>query len=78
MGGELSVQSAPGAGSAFTFTLSPARLAEPLPAPTPGPALIVGENPTLDAAAIQLGLWGAEVVRAHRREGSRKTADGGS
>ena len=64
MGGELSVQSAPGAGSAFTFTLSPARLAEPLPAPTPGPALIVGENPTLDAAAIQLGLWGAEVVRA--------------
>ncbi|MCK6518616.1 ATP-binding protein, partial [Myxococcota bacterium] len=63
MGGELSIQSAPGQGSAFTFTLSPAWLAEPLPVPAPSAALIVGENPTLDAAAAQLSLWSAEVVR---------------
>jgi anti-sigma regulatory factor (Ser/Thr protein kinase) len=63
MGGELSIKSAPGQGSAFTFTLSPDWLAEPLPVPAPSAALIVGENPTLDAAAAQLSLWSAEVVR---------------
>ena len=63
MGGELSVKSTPGAGSAFTFTLSPVWLAEPQLGPPHSSALIVGENPTLDAAAAQLTLWGAEVVR---------------
>ncbi|MCK6522779.1 response regulator [Myxococcota bacterium] len=64
MGGELAVQSAPGAGSAFSVSLSPTSLADPIPPPPPCAALIIGENPTLDAAAAQLSLWGASVTRA--------------
>ncbi len=60
MGGELEVDSEQGRGSTFAFSAHlPA--VEPATAPSqPGPMLLLGEGPGLEAVARQLEDWGVE------------------
>lgn len=64
MDGELTVRSAVGLGSVFTFTARLPELAPPARPPQSGAVVVLGDDPSCRAIVEQLGLWGVEVALA--------------